>query len=289
MNEHFEPPPRKIAIVTGAARGIGAAIARRLAQDGHDVAVMDLKREACSDTVAAIEGMGRRSVAVAADVSDEAAVRRGVAEVVEALGAPTVLVNNAGIIRDRTLAKLSLDDWETVINVNLRSVFLMCREVQGFMREAQWGRIINLSSIAALGAFGEANYAAAKAGIQGLTKTIAIELGRFGVTANVVAPGFVVTDMTREVAARMNVTIEAMTAEMIQSIHVGRPGEPDDVYWLGFDCHHCDDYAPAFAVRGKEIGCMGHPGDVYRDLEYVEGECASLARQLAALSQQPTT
>lgn len=229
MNEHFEPPPRKIAIVTGAARGIGAAIARRLAQDGHDVAVMDLKREACSDTVAAIEGMGRRSVAVAADVSDEAAVRRGVAEVVEALGAPTVLVNNAGIIRDRTLAKLSLDDWETVINVNLRSVFLMCREVQGFMREAQWGRIINLSSIAALGAFGEANYAAAKAGIQGLTKTIAIELGRYGVTANVVAPGFVVTDMTREVAARMNVTIEAMTAEMIQSIHVGRPGEPDDV------------------------------------------------------------
>lgn len=229
MTEHFEPPPRKIAIVTGAARGIGAAIARRLAQDGHDVAVMDLKREACSDTVAAIEGMGRRSVAVAADVSDEAAVRRGVAEVVEALGAPTVLVNNAGIIRDRTLAKLSLDDWETVINVNLRSVFLMCREVQGFMREAHWGRIINLSSIAALGAFGESNYAAAKAGIQGLTKTIAIELGRYGVTANVVAPGFVVTDMTREVAARMNVTIEAMTDEMIQSIHVGRPGEPDDV------------------------------------------------------------
>ncbi len=229
MTEHFEPPPRKIAIVTGAARGIGAAIARRLAQDGHDVAVMDLKREACSDTVAAIEGMGRRSVAVAADVSDEAAVRRGVAEVVEALGAPTVLVNNAGIIRDRTLAKLSFDDWETVINVNLRSVFLMCREVQGFMREAHWGRIINLSSIAALGAFGEANYAAAKAGIQGLTKTIAIELGRYGVTANVVAPGFVVTDMTREVAARMNVTIEAMTDEMIQSIHVGRPGEPDDV------------------------------------------------------------
>ncbi len=229
MTEHFEPPPRKIAIVTGAARGIGAAIARRLAQDGHDVAVMDLKREACSDTVAAIEDMGRRSVAVAADVSDETAVRRGVAEVVEALGAPTVLVNNAGIIRDRTLAKLSLDDWETVINVNLRSVFLMCREVQGFMREAHWGRIINLSSIAALGAFGESNYAAAKAGIQGLTKTIAIELGRYGVTANVVAPGFVVTDMTREVAARMNVTIEAMTDEMIQSIHVGRPGEPDDV------------------------------------------------------------
>ena len=229
MTGQFEPPPNKIAIVTGAARGIGAAIALRLAKDGHDVAVMDLSREACADTVAVIEATGRRSVAVAADVSDEAAVRRGVAEVVDTLGAPTVLVNNAGIIRDRTLAKLSLDDWESVINVNLRSVFLMCREVQGYMREARWGRIVNLSSIAALGAFGEANYAAAKAGIQGITKTIAIELGRYGVTANVVAPGFVVTDMTREVAARMNVTIESMTEEMMSTIHVGRPGEPDDV------------------------------------------------------------
>lgn len=229
MTEHFEPPLRKIAIVTGGARGIGAAIARRLAQDGHDVAIIDLEREACADTVAAIAATGRRSVAVAADVSDEAAVRRGVAEVVDALGAPTVLVNNAGIIRDRTLAKLTFDDWESVINVNLRSVFLMCREVQGYMREARWGRIVNLSSIAALGAFGEANYAAAKAGIQGITKTIAIELGRYGVTANVVAPGFVVTDMTREVAARMNVTIESMTEEMMSTIHVGRPGEPDDV------------------------------------------------------------
>jgi 3-oxoacyl-[acyl-carrier protein] reductase len=152
-----------------------------------------------------------------------------VAEVVDALGAPTVMVNNAGIIRDRTLAKLTMDDWEAVINVNLRSVFLMCREVQGYMREARWGRIVNLSSIAALGAFGEANYAAAKAGIQGLTKTMAIELGRYGVTANVVAPGFVVTDMTREVAARMNVPIEEMTAEMMQAIHVGRAGEPEDI------------------------------------------------------------
>ena len=229
MTEHFEPPPRKIAIVTGGARGIGAAIARRLAQDGHDVAVIDLEREACAETVAAVETIGRRSVAVAADVSDEAAVRRGVAEVVDGLGAPTVLVNNAGILRDRTLAKLTLDDWETVINVNLRSVFLMCREVQGHMREARWGRIVNLSSIAALGAFGEANYSAAKAGIQGFTKSIAIELGRFGITANAVAPGFVVTDMTRAVAARMNVTIESMTEGMMRDIHVGRPGEPDDI------------------------------------------------------------
>jgi 3-oxoacyl-[acyl-carrier protein] reductase len=229
MTEYFEPPPHKVVIVTGGARGIGAAIARRLASEGHDVAVMDLQREACRETVAAVEALGRRSVAVAADVSDEEDVRRGVAEVVDALGAPTVLVNNAGILRDRTLAKLTLDDGETVINVNLRSVFLMCREVQVHMRAARWGRIVNLSSIAALGVFGEANYSAAKAGIQGITKTIAIELGRYGVTANVVAPGFVVTDMTRDVAARMNLSIESMTETMMQSIHVGRPGEPDDI------------------------------------------------------------
>jgi 3-oxoacyl-[acyl-carrier protein] reductase len=229
MTASFQPPDRKIAIVTGAARGIGAAIARRLAEDGHDVAVIDLDRDACAATVAAVEAAGRRGIAIAADVADEAAVRRGVAEVTDALGAPTVLVNNAGIIRDRTLAKLTLEDWESVINVNLRSVFLMCREVQGHMREARWGRIVNLSSIAALGVFGEANYSAAKAGIQGLTKTIAIELGRYGVTANAVAPGFVVTDMTRAVAERMKVTIEAMTAEMMQGICVGRPGTPEDI------------------------------------------------------------
>jgi 3-oxoacyl-[acyl-carrier protein] reductase len=229
MTEHFEPPLRKVAIVTGGARGIGAAISRRLAQDGHDVAVIDLERAACAETVTAVEALGRRSVAVAADVSDEAAVRRGVAEVADALGAPSVLVNNAGILRDRTLGKLTLDDWETVINVNLRSVFLMCREVQGHMRAARWGRIVNLSSIAALGVFGEANYSAAKAGIQGFTKSIAIELGRYGVTANVVAPGFVLTEMTREVAARMNISVEAMIAEMMQTIHVGRVGEPDDI------------------------------------------------------------
>jgi 3-oxoacyl-[acyl-carrier protein] reductase len=229
MTGHFQPPPRKIAIVTGGARGIGAAIALRLAQDGHDVAVIDLKREACAQTVSAVEATGQRCIAVAADVSNEADVRRSVAEVADALGAPTVLVNNAGIIRDRTLAKLTLDDWEKVIDINLRSVFLMCREVQGHMRAAGWGRIVNLSSIAALGVFGEANYAAAKAGIQGFTKTIAIELGRHGITANVVAPGFVVTDMTREVAAKMNVTFEAMTADMMRDIHVGRPGDPDDI------------------------------------------------------------
>ena len=162
-------------------------------------------------------------------MSDEDAVRLGVAEVVKALGPPTVLINNAGLLRDRTLAKMAVADWDMVLSVNLRSVFLMSREVLPHMRLARWGRIVNLSSVAALGALGEANYAAAKAGVQGLTKTMAIELGRYGITANAVAPGFVVTDMTREVASRMKVTMEEMTAEMLKTIMVGRAGEPDDI------------------------------------------------------------
>jgi len=229
MTEVFKAPDRKIAIVTGAARGIGAAIAIRLATEGHDIAIVDLDEAACAGVVEAVEGLGRRSFAVAADVSDEEAVQKGVARIADALGAPTVLVNNAGMVRDRTLAKMTLQEWNSVIDVNLRSVFLMCREVEPHMRAAQWGRIVNLSSIAALGVLGEANYAAAKAGVQGLTRTLAIELGRHGVTVNAVAPGFVVTDMTREIAVRMRMSIEDMTAQMMPTIYTGRPGKPEDI------------------------------------------------------------
>ncbi len=227
--QDFTAPARRVAIVTGAARGIGAAIARRLAQDGCEIAAIDLDASACDATLAEVAAAGRLGVAVSADVSDETAVAAAVAQVADRLGPPTVLVNNAGVLRDRTLAKMTLDDWQTVIDVNLRSVFLTCRAVQPFMRAAQWGRIVNLSSTAALGALGEANYSAAKAGVQGLTKTLAIELGRHGVTVNAVAPGFVVTDMTRAVAERMGMTFEAMVAAMLPAIHVGRPGIPDDV------------------------------------------------------------
>jgi 3-oxoacyl-[acyl-carrier protein] reductase len=229
MIEAFTPQDLIIYILTGAARGIGAAIAGRLAEDGHDLAIVDLDADACADTVATVEATGRRAIAVAADVADEAAVLAAVDEIAARLGPPTVLVNNAGILRDRTLAKMTLDDWQSVIDVNLRSVFLLCRAVLPHMRAARWGRIVNLSSIAALGALGEANYAAAKAGVQGLTKTLAIELGRHGITANAVAPGFVVTDMTRAVAERMGMPFDDMVAEMVKAIDVGRPGQPDDV------------------------------------------------------------
>lgn len=224
-----EKQASRIAVVTGGARGIGASIALRLAQDGHDIAVLDLDATSCAETVRAVEQVGRRAVAVGANVADEAAVRLAIATIVEALGPPTIAVNNAGILRDRTIGKMSIDDWDNVINVNLRGTFLVSREAQSHMRSAGWGRIVNLSSTAALGNLGESNYAAAKAGVQGLTKTLAIELGRYGITANAVAPGFVETAMTAEVAARVGMSFDEMKEHAVRETVVGRVGKPDDI------------------------------------------------------------
>jgi len=221
--------PGRTAVVTGAARGIGAATARRLAAAGHAVAVLDLDEAACADTVAAIEADGGRALAVGANVADTDAVASAVERVVTELGAPTILVNNAGIIRDNMLFKMSEDDWDAVLTVHLRGAFVMTKAVQAHMVEAGWGRIVNLSSTSALGNRGQANYAAAKAGMQGFTKTLAIELGRYGVTANAVAPGFIQTDMTRATAERMGVPFEDFVAAMAKEIPVGRGGTPEDV------------------------------------------------------------
>ena len=221
--------PSRVAIVTGAARGIGASIALRMAQDGHDVAVLDLDSAACAAIVEAVTKRGRRAIAVGANVANEAAVKVAITQIVDALGPPTILVNNAGIIRDRTLAKMTLDDWDSVIAVNLRGAFLMSREVQTHMRTAGWGRIINLSSTAALGNVGEANYSAAKAGIQGFTKSLALELGRHGITANAVAPGFVETEMTRAVAERIDLPFDEMKQQQVNASAVGRIGTPEDI------------------------------------------------------------
>lgn len=219
----------RTAIVTGAARGIGAATAKRLAADGFAVAVLDLDAAACADTVAAIEAAGGRALAVGANVADGEAVAAAVATVVERLGAPTVLVNNAGIIRDNLLFKMTEDDWDAVLTVHLRGAFLMSKAVQSHMVEAGWGRIVNLSSTSALGNRGQANYAAAKAGMQGFTKTLAIELGRYGVTANAIAPGFIQTDMTRATAERVGMSFDDFVAANAKEIPVGRGGTPEDI------------------------------------------------------------
>src|SRR5580704_18596024 len=199
---------QRVAIVTGAARGIGAATARRLASDGLAVAVLDLDADACKATVEAIASAGGRAIAVGADVSQSDQVQAAVDSVAAELGPPAVLVNNAGVLRDNLLFKMSEDDWDTVLGVHLRGAFLMSRSVQKHMVDQLHGRIVNLSSSSALGNRGQANYSAAKAGMQGLTKTIAIELGQFGITANAVAPGFIATDMTAATAVRLGMTFE---------------------------------------------------------------------------------
>ncbi|HEV7899002.1 MAG TPA: 3-oxoacyl-ACP reductase FabG [Planosporangium sp.] len=245
----------RVAIVTGAARGIGAATAERLAVDGFDVAVLDLDEAACKDTVDRITETGRRALAVGADVSDAAAVDAAVTRVAAELGAPSVLVNNAGVLRDNLLFKMSDSDWDTVMNVHLRGAFLMSRAAQKYMTEQRWGRIVNLSSSSALGNRGQANYSAAKAGLQGFTKTLAVELGQFGVTVNAVAPGFIVTDMTAATAARIGMDFEEFQTAAAKQIPVRRVGRPDDV------AHTISYLASAGAgfVSGQVIYVAGGP------------------------------
>ncbi|MEU0153263.1 3-oxoacyl-ACP reductase FabG [Micromonospora fulviviridis] len=219
----------RTAVVTGAARGIGAGVARRLARDGFAVAVVDLDGAAGQPVVDEIEATGGRALAVGADVADEQAVRAAVDRIAGELAEPTVLVNNAGITRDNLLFKMTADDWDAVVTVHLRGSFLMTRAVQGYMTGAGWGRIVNLSSTSALGNRGQANYAAAEAGLQGFTKTLALELGKFGVTANAIAPGFIETEMTAATAARLGVPFEEFKRAAAAQIPVARTGTPEDI------------------------------------------------------------
>jgi 3-oxoacyl-[acyl-carrier protein] reductase len=245
----------RVAIVTGGARGIGAAIAKRLASDGFDVAVIDLREADTAHTVAAIVGAGRRAIGIGADVSELADVENAVARTERELGAPTVLVNNAGILRDNLLFKMTDDDWDSVMSVHLRGAFLMTRAVQKHQVAAKWGRIVSLSSTSALGNRGQANYAAAKAGIQGFTKSVAIELGPFNVTANAIAPGFIATDMLRGTAERLGVTFEHFLGEAAKEIPVRRVGQPEDIAALA--SFFCSDEASV--VSGQVVYAAGGP------------------------------
>ncbi|GAB7187683.1 3-oxoacyl-ACP reductase FabG [Kitasatospora sp. Ki12] len=227
MTEQSTAP--RVAVVTGAARGLGAATALRLAADGYAVAVLDLDEAAGKETVDRITAAGGKALAVGADVSDAEQVQAAVDRVVAELGAPAVLVNNAGVLRDNLLFKMSESDWDTVMNVHLRGAFLMTRAVQKHMVDAGFGRIVNLSSSSAQGNRGQANYSAAKAGLQGFTKTLAIELGKFGITANAVAPGFIATDMTAATAARVGMDFEDFKRAAASQIPVQRVGQPEDV------------------------------------------------------------
>ncbi len=219
----------RVAIVTGAARGIGAAVAQRLAADGMAVALFDLDEQGVRESADKIVAGGGRALGLKVDVADEEQVNAAVAKVAEELGAPTVLINNAGVLRDNLLFKMSAADWDTVMNVHLRGAFLMSKAVQAYQTKEGFGRIVNLSSTSALGNRGQANYSAAKAGLQGFTKTLAIELGKFGVTVNAIAPGFIATEMTKATAERMKISFEDFVNGAAQAIPVARVGQPEDI------------------------------------------------------------
>ena len=247
----------RVAIVTGAARGIGAATAERLAADGFAVAVLDLNEDDARGTVEAIEAAGGRALAVGADVGDAEQVQAAVDRVAAELGPPVVLVNNAGVTKDNLLFKMTDADWDVVMHVHLRGSFLMARAVQKHMTEAKWGRIVNLSSSSAQGNRGQANYSAAKAGLQGFTKTLAIELGKFGVTANAVAPGFIQTDMTKATAERIGVPFDDFIKHSASQIPVQRVGQPEDIAaTISFLCSE-----EAGFVSGQVIYVAGGPLD----------------------------
>ena len=217
------------AIVTGSARGIGAGIAKRLASDGAKVAVIDLNQEACLETVREIEAQGGTAIALGCDVSNADQVQTAVAKVAEEFGGVDILVNNAGITRDNLLFKMTEDDWDMVMNVHLKGSFLCSRAAQKYMVEKKYGKIVNLSSVSALGNRGQANYSAAKAGLQGFTRTLAIELGPFNININAVAPGFIDTEMTRQTALRMGLDPEDFKKGAAARIPLRRVGVPADI------------------------------------------------------------
>lgn len=221
----------RVAVVTGGARGIGAATAQQLVAGGAAVALLDLEQATVEETARSLSESvpGGRALGIACDVTDADAVDAAVRQVVNELGGLDVLVNNAGVTRDNLLFRLTESDWDTVMGVHLKGAFLMTRAAQTVMVEARYGRVVNLSSVSALGNRGQANYSTAKMGLQGFTRTLAIELGPFGITANAVAPGFIVSEMTDGMASRLGVTPEQLHEQVAQGTPVRRVGQVDDI------------------------------------------------------------
>ena len=213
----------KVAVVTGAARGIGQAIARRLAQEGADVVICDLQAEWLAETAGIVEGLGRKALPLAVDVGDSETVNACINEVVKVFGKVDIMVNNAGITKDTLLVRMSDDDWDAVLRVNLKGTFLFSRAVAKHMMKQRSGAIVNIASISGIiGTAGQANYAASKAGVIALTKSTANELAARGVRANAIAPGFISSKMTDALS-------EDVRKQYLSRIPLGRFGTVEDI------------------------------------------------------------
>jgi 3-oxoacyl-[acyl-carrier protein] reductase len=246
-----------VAVVTGAAQGIGATIAVQLAQDGHPVALVDRNFEEASNVAARISASGSPAVAINANIASEDEVEAAVAEIIRSLGFPAILVNNAGFARDAFMADMATEDWDDVVAVHLRGAFLMTRAITPMMSLNGWGRVINISSISAQGHAERINYCAAKAGLHGFTKALAVELGPSGVTANVVAPGLIVTSMTEATAKRRGRNLADHLTDAVSRIPVGRAGTTADVAHAVSFLASCK----AGFINGQVIYVAGGPHD----------------------------
>ena len=245
----------RVAFVTGAGRGIGAATALRMAEEGARVVLADIDAEGCKQVAAELDQLGSEGLVVQCNVADNAMVQSAMEQAVNRFGRLDILVNNAGVLRDNLLFKMSEEDWDTVMNVHLKGAFLCSRAAQTYMVKQNYGRIVSLSSTSALGNRGQTNYSTAKAGLQGLTRTLAIELGKFGITANAVAPGFIDTEMTRTTSRRMGFDPQQRIEEAAKIIPVGRVGQPRDV--ANVICFLASDEAGF--VSGQIIYVAGGP------------------------------
>lgn len=216
----------RVAVITGAARGIGFGTAQRFSEEGAAVAIVDLDETAAAEAAAKLPG---KAVGIGADVSEKASVDAAIERVVAELGGIHVLVNNAGVTRDNLLFKMTEVDWDLVMGVHLKGAFLMTQAAQKHFVEQRYGKVVNTSSTSALGNRGQANYSAAKMGLQGFTRTLGIELGPFGINVNAVAPGFIATEMTDATAARLKMDVDEFRRLNAENNPVKRVGEPADI------------------------------------------------------------
>ncbi|MDQ0218846.1 SDR family oxidoreductase [Peribacillus cavernae] len=219
----------KVVFVTGGSRGIGKGIVQLFAEEGAKVAFIDLNEESLSETTSELKDKGYQVYSRVASVTEADQVEDAMKEAYDTFGSIDILVNNAGVIRDNLLFKMTDSDWQMVMDVHLKGSFNAARAAQKYMVEKKYGRIISISSTSALGNRGQANYATAKAGLQGFTKTLAIELGKYGITANAVAPGFIETEMTKETASRIGISFDDLIHASVSKIPVGRSGKPSDI------------------------------------------------------------